>query len=121
MRSNQASVGGIFRNSYEDLVHGFWINIGIASTNLAELWSLREGLAIARKRDLKNIEVETNSLFLVNAINKGLDVYHPLEYIVQECRSYMKSLNVSLTELGELVRMDKEGVERTRLTGSRPI
>ncbi|KAK6917137.1 Ribonuclease H domain [Dillenia turbinata] len=62
---------------------------------MAELWGLREGLIIAEQKMLTNIEVESDSQFLVEALSKGIEKGHPLELLIQECRAIMKALIVA--------------------------
>ncbi|KAK6925897.1 Ribonuclease H domain [Dillenia turbinata] len=92
-RNGKVSARGIFWDNNGRWVYGFWINIGNASIEMAELWGVREGLRTAKEKRMTNIEVESNSSFLLRTLNMGLEVNRP--FLVQEFRSYMEDVNIS--------------------------
>ncbi|KAK6933202.1 Ribonuclease H domain [Dillenia turbinata] len=91
----KANAGTIFRDNKGRWIHGFWINIGIASPVMVEVWGLREGLKIARKNGSKNIEIETDSAILAKVLSKGVDTNHSMEILVQEFKEDMLEVNAS--------------------------
>ncbi|KAK6926111.1 Ribonuclease H domain [Dillenia turbinata] len=54
---------------------------------------VREGLKIAKKKSMKNIVIETDFEMLVRALHKGVNVDHPLEIMLQDCKEDMLEVN----------------------------
>ncbi|KAK6931275.1 Ribonuclease H domain [Dillenia turbinata] len=60
---------------------------------MAELWGLREGPCIAKKKCMRNLEIKIDSEILANALNKGVVANHPLEVLLRECKKIMSEVN----------------------------
>ncbi|KAK6937084.1 Ribonuclease H domain [Dillenia turbinata] len=68
----QVGAGGIFRNHKGRWIHDFWFYVGATEGDWTELWGLHEGLMIAVRERFCPLIIESNSLKLVQAINKGV-------------------------------------------------
>ncbi|XVE77975.1 hypothetical protein DITRI_Ditri13aG0107100 [Diplodiscus trichospermus] len=66
--NNIASAGGVIRNSHGDWVFGFAMNIGPCGITDAELWGIHQGLILAWERGFRKVEVETDCLTALQAI-----------------------------------------------------
>ncbi|KAK6937083.1 Ribonuclease H domain [Dillenia turbinata] len=102
----QVGAGGIFRNHKGRWIQDFWFYVGATEGDWAELWGLHEGLRIAVRERFCPLIIESNFLKLVQAINKGVGLYHPWRSILQDCTSMMRFLSVSFifSEKRTLVR-----------------
>jgi len=65
--SNPKKVRGevIIRCSNGDLIAGCMRKLGYTSSNLAELWALRDRLDLAKQLNIENIVVEMDAEFLI--------------------------------------------------------
>ncbi|GLT46453.1 hypothetical protein SLA2020_202010 [Shorea laevis] len=63
-----AGPGGVIRNHEGTWVTGFLQNLGYGTNNDAELWGIQSDLELAANLEIKSLEVETDSIFVVNAL-----------------------------------------------------
>ncbi|KAK6921934.1 Ribonuclease H domain [Dillenia turbinata] len=61
----------------------------------AELWALREGLSIAKRKKFGNLIIESDSLVLVKAINEGVGANQRWRNMISECKILLKELGAS--------------------------
>ncbi|OMO52820.1 hypothetical protein COLO4_36955 [Corchorus olitorius] len=87
-QANEAAIGGAIRGCYGEWIMGFSQDIGKCSVDLAELWSLLQGIALAWSRNIKLLEIESNSATSINMIKK-VGKNHPLFCVVEKIREYL--------------------------------
>ena len=75
-------------------IQGYWLNAGTAKGDVAELWGLREGLRIVKKMNFSPLVIESDSMTLVDAINKGVNLLHPCRLVLEDCKDLMFELGV---------------------------
>ncbi|KAK6938188.1 Ribonuclease H domain [Dillenia turbinata] len=63
--NGHATTGGILRNARGEWVVGFSISVGTCLVLAAELWGVREGLNLASRKGLRNIELEVDSAAMI--------------------------------------------------------
>ena len=86
-------VGGgvVLRCSNEDWIAGCLRKLGNKSSNLAALWTPRDGLHLAKQLNLENICVEMDAEFFVYLLsNLSIDNLS-LEPLLSDCRNLMKT------------------------------
>jgi ribonuclease HI len=66
-----AGCGGVMRNSSGVWIGGFAKHVGVCSAFTAELWGVLEGLKYAWDRGFKFVELDVDSVALVQAIKSG--------------------------------------------------
>ena len=59
--NNTAGTGVIIRNANGEFKTALEPNIGVASNVTAELWAIRDGLMLAKDKDIRSIQIETDS------------------------------------------------------------
>ncbi|KAE8670980.1 hypothetical protein F3Y22_tig00112004pilonHSYRG00018 [Hibiscus syriacus] len=76
----RGSIGGVFRNSIGDWITGFTKNIGTTSTLHAELWSIYEGLLIARSLGVLRLLIQSDCNRAVKLVedSAAIDSHIPL-------------------------------------------
>ena len=85
-----ASTGGILRNHMGNWLAGFSLHLGIASNNMAELATVRQGLILAWDMGFKFIQLELDSITVVHWLT-GTCVTYPSHMIllICDCRNLM--------------------------------
>ncbi|GLT82219.1 hypothetical protein SLE2022_006230 [Rubroshorea leprosula] len=68
LRQGSASAGGLIRDSNGNWLHGFLVNIGRATSLVAELWGLREGLKLCLSLGISRLIAEMDSSVAVQLI-----------------------------------------------------
>ena len=63
-----AGCGGLIRNGLDGWVGGFCRNMGVCNSITAELWGIKEGLALAWDMGYQAILLESNSQLLVSIL-----------------------------------------------------
>lgn len=95
-----ASTGGILRDHYGIWIGGFHRNIIADSSLKAELWALRDGLSLAKDENIKKLEIEVDSMTVLNLIHATNMVNHPLVNLLFDCRLLMQGFEeVSITHI----------------------
>lgn len=68
---------------------GFRMNIGMCSITLAELWGLYQGLLLAWRNGIRNLEVEVDSLCVTQLVwnkrvapNDSIPILHAIKEIL---------------------------------------
>ncbi|OIS98250.1 hypothetical protein A4A49_62368 [Nicotiana attenuata] len=83
--------GGIIRDHHGDLVMAFFDFYGICSNNFAEVKAVLQGIQMCCHHGLKNIVVESDSLLIINMINRKTkahwQIIHELEQIWELTRT----------------------------------
>lgn len=63
-----AGGGGVIRDWSGRWIAGFSRNIGIASSLMAELWAIRDGLMLCVERNLDMVEIEMDAKAVVDML-----------------------------------------------------
>lgn len=63
-----AGLGGVFRNWVGDFVLGYARAIHVNSNKIAKMWVVHDGLWIARRFRFAHLIIETDSVFVYNAL-----------------------------------------------------
>ena len=79
----------MIRDCYRAWVRGFSRSIGIASCVQSELKALLDGLLLAVELDITRLEIELDSLFVVELISSSKAANIFLSAIVCDCRSLL--------------------------------
>lgn len=66
-----AGCGGLLHNGDGWWLGGFYIFLGSCSILKAEAWAVLEGMCLASDLGVELLEVDSDSLVLVNAVNGG--------------------------------------------------
>ncbi|GKV21679.1 hypothetical protein SLEP1_g31635 [Rubroshorea leprosula] len=88
-----AASGGLFRDHNGSWILGFARKIGITSSLAAELWALRDGLALAVTHSYSHLIVETDSSTAFNFMMNTACVSHPLSSLILDCRDLLRLIS----------------------------
>ena len=91
-------IRGLLRNSDGSWISGFIRNIGIASSFATELWDVRDGLLLAKKHNIQNINIELDAKALIDLLLSDNYIYvrsHPLSALIINCRLLIQSFETS--------------------------
>lgn len=66
-----ATAGGLIHDREGNWIAGFSMNIGTATVAESELWGLRQGIFLALQLNHKQIQVESDSLEVIDALNRS--------------------------------------------------
>ncbi|KAK6918283.1 Ribonuclease H domain [Dillenia turbinata] len=103
--NGHAATGGILRNSRGEWVAGFYINVRSCSLTLSvreglylarkglRNIGLKEGLYLAKRKGLRNIELEVDSTAVVSLLGEAYNNDHHLSALIKDCRSLMVKVN----------------------------
>ncbi|KAK9112949.1 hypothetical protein Scep_020468 [Stephania cephalantha] len=80
-----ASFGGVMRDEHGCWLFGYMGHIGTASSTVAELWAIREGLKLAWQRGFHKILLESDSQPAVQYLMSEIGDSHPLAPLINEC------------------------------------
>ncbi|KAK9988969.1 hypothetical protein SO802_029208 [Lithocarpus litseifolius] len=81
--------GGLIRSLNGDWISGYARNIKSTSSVLVELWTFRDGLALALSLGLSHLIVELDAQILVSFLNSSIEVHPLLLTLVDDCRSLL--------------------------------
>ncbi|MCI09825.1 putative non-LTR retroelement reverse transcriptase, partial [Trifolium medium] len=70
--NNIAGCGGIIRGNQGEWLGGFSKGVGVCSAFVAELWGVLEGLSYARRMRFTHVELNIDSITLVQVIKSGI-------------------------------------------------
>ena len=94
--SNRAGYGGVFRDEKGEWMLGYYGFIGNNYVLNAEMWSIHQGLKIAKERNWNNLLVETDSEATVQLIKSEKEEDHPLGVLMKDCRMILEYTNGSI-------------------------
>ncbi|KAK9136201.1 hypothetical protein Syun_015531 [Stephania yunnanensis] len=80
-----ASFGGVMRDERGCWLFGYMGHIGTASSTVAELWAIREGLKLAWQRGFRKILLESDSQTAIQFLTSEIGDSNPLAPLVNEC------------------------------------
>lgn len=86
----KASSGGVLRGSYREGLGGFAQNISTCSVMRGELWGVLDGLNLAWEKGFRQVIIEVDILFVIEAIKKRelqRSNYHNLVMSIQRLLS----------------------------------
>jgi ribonuclease HI len=69
--NNRAGCGGIIRGNQGEWLGGFAKGVGVCSAFVAELWGVLEGLQYARRLRFMAVELNIDSVTVVQVIKTG--------------------------------------------------
>ncbi|KAG5549055.1 hypothetical protein RHGRI_014428 [Rhododendron griersonianum] len=72
-----AGIGRIFRDTKGTWILGFYGKLNAESSTTVEIWSIYRGLTIILEKGLVNVDIESDSLVVVNLVNEGNPGNHP--------------------------------------------
>ncbi|KAK2659506.1 hypothetical protein Ddye_006039 [Dipteronia dyeriana] len=78
--------GGVVRDHSKNWLGGFVLNKGIGTGIEAELWGLFEGLNMVWRKDFHKVIVETDSMSIVQFIEKDSNPNYPMFSLIQTCK-----------------------------------
>ena len=87
----KAGGGAILRCSNGDWIAGCVRKLGNTSSNLVELWALKDGLNLAKQLNIENICVEMDVEFLIYLLSNLSVDNLILEPLLTYCRNLMKT------------------------------
>ncbi|KAK6941530.1 Ribonuclease H domain [Dillenia turbinata] len=68
--------------------------LGMCSATAVELWGVKQGLQLAIKNGLNDVELEVDSLVVLNLLKDDRNSDHPLSAFIRCCQSLMVAVNV---------------------------
>ncbi|KAF2287057.1 hypothetical protein GH714_037261 [Hevea brasiliensis] len=77
-----ATGGGLIRNDQVRWIRGFAYNIGSCSVPCAELWALLEGIKLAWTLGIRSLQIECDSLLVVNMVKDDALLHNSLRPLV---------------------------------------
>ncbi|KAK6943470.1 Ribonuclease H domain [Dillenia turbinata] len=92
--SGKAGAGSLIRDSEGIWITGFHAMVGKTNVLMEEIWGLREGLLLAKKCNLRRVEVESDSATLIKLLNGEVKEDHKLAKIIEECQNIMQEIDV---------------------------
>ena len=81
--------GGIIRDSKGKWVRGFSRSIGYATSIVAEVWALRDGLKLAFSIEIQNLIVELDAKVIVELLKSNNCTNRIFSPIIDDCRSLL--------------------------------
>ena len=84
-----AAAGGALRNGEGEWCGGFAVNIGSCTAPLAELWGVYYGLVVAWEKGVRRLEVEVDSMMVMEFLTIGIGDTHPLSFLVRLCHGFL--------------------------------
>ncbi|GKV41682.1 hypothetical protein SLEP1_g49181 [Rubroshorea leprosula] len=88
-----ATSGGLIRDHRGHWIRGFSRKIGIASSLVAKIWGIRDGLLLAKQLDIQSLVVEVDSFIAFQLLSTGTD-HHPLCSFISDCRALVVDCNM---------------------------
>ena len=87
-----AGRGGIIRNDRGEWLAGFSRNIGIASSFIAELWALRDGLQLCKNLNLLSFDIQIDAKAVVELLTNPSYSKNVAIPLVDDCRQMIYQL-----------------------------
>lgn len=88
-----AGIGGVIRNHKGEFIAAFAKNIGLATNNKAETWAFVQGLKIALELDIRNLIIDTDSLFLVSCLNSQEEPHSCLGTLLSDAKEILRNMD----------------------------
>ena len=88
--SNCAGEGGLIRDSYGSWIRGFSRLIGASNCLLAELWALRDGIAMAKNLNISKFVINVNATEVISLFSKPSSDNRLTQPIVDDCRNMLQ-------------------------------
>ena len=85
-----AGGGGLFQNSNGDWVGAFLEPLGIITSIQTKLRALKDGLVLAIKLEIPNLEIEMDSSVAIELIKSTSTTNVFLSVVVGDCRCFME-------------------------------
>ena len=86
-----AGAGGILRNHLGQWISGFSLHVGLATNNMAELFAVRQGLAMAWSLGFKFIYLEFDSKVVINWLtNPNTSFSTNMMPLICDCRNVLE-------------------------------
>ena len=87
-------------NHLDSWVAGFTRKLGAVSSTMAELWTLKDGLLLAKQLNFRNINVELDAKFIVHLLSDPNSVNLMLKPLLNDCRTLINSIpNCTVTHI----------------------
>ncbi|KAM6593434.1 hypothetical protein CsatA_001137 [Cannabis sativa] len=91
---NRFGFGCILRNGEAKLVEAFsQSKVGRVSPEIAEVVGVKEALSWIKAKNLSDVEIETDSLVVVQAINGSVQMPSQFGLLIQDCQRLLSDLN----------------------------
>ena len=85
-----AGAKGVLRNHSGEWISGFSLHLGLASNNMAELATIRQGLALAWDMGFKSIHLKLDSMTVLNwLIEKTANFPTNIMPLILDCRNLL--------------------------------
>ena len=88
--SNCAGEGGLIRDSYGSWIRGFSRLIGASNCLLAELWALRDGIAIAKNLNISKLVINVDATEVISLFSKPSSDNRLTQPIVDDCKNMLQ-------------------------------
>ncbi|KAM3711227.1 hypothetical protein ACJW31_01G091900 [Castanea mollissima] len=88
----KAGGGGILRDHDGNWVKGFTRAIGLASSPIAELWLLRDGLFMCNNLNIQSLLVEMDPSMIINMVCNDNARSRSLSPLVDDCRIFLNKI-----------------------------
>ncbi|GFS35862.1 hypothetical protein Acr_00g0042560 [Actinidia rufa] len=93
----RASFGGVFRDNGGEWVMGFYGRLQDCASLEAELWGIYRGLKLIFGKDLKHVEIETDSEVAMKLLRDGpFRCGTPHRNLIEDCRELMRKTESSI-------------------------
>ncbi|KAM6592724.1 hypothetical protein CsatA_000427 [Cannabis sativa] len=91
---NRFGMGFLLRDSNGKLIEAFSSSkVGAVSPEIAEIMGVKEALSWLKTKALTEVEIETDSLVVVQAINSQVQMPSQFGLLVQDCRMLLSELH----------------------------
>ena len=81
-------------------IDGFARKLGTVSSTMAELWALKDGLALAKQLNLLNVNIELDAEPILHLLSNPTTVNLMLEPLLNNCRTLIRAMpNCSVTHI----------------------
>ena len=90
LSSNCAGEGGLIRDSYGSWIRGFSRLIGASNCLLAELWALRDGIAIAKNLNISKLVINVDATEVISLFSKPSSDNRLTQPIVDDCKNMLQ-------------------------------
>nr|POE61252.1 putative ribonuclease h protein [Quercus suber] len=87
-----AGGGGLLRDENGSWIGGFARKIGVASSFIAELWALRDGLLLCRQTNAQAVAIELDARAIVDAFNHQTNSNTVVSTIMDDCRHLVNQI-----------------------------
>lgn len=92
----RASFGGVLRDDRGEWIMGFYGKLPNCASLEAELWGIYRGLKAISDRDLKHVEIETDSKIAMQLVRDGPSRRSRYADLIQDCKELMRITESSI-------------------------